>query len=87
MLVQRHPIDGRRLQQSMSRVSSHREVTLSPLRVVLEGYEEVAQARWLALSTNAKQMFTRRSSEYVPFDDPGFVVNAIREVYDQSRRS
>ena len=47
---------------------------------------QVAQARWLALSTNAKQMFTHRSSEYIPFDDPGFVVGAIREVYDQSRK-
>jgi pimeloyl-ACP methyl ester carboxylesterase len=45
---------------------------------------QAAQARWLALSTNAKQLFTHKSSEYVPFDDPGFVVAAIREVYDQS---
>ncbi len=53
------------------------------------GYEQdiqAAQARWLGLSTNAKQMFTRRSSEYIPFDDPDFVVDAIREVYDQSRK-
>jgi hypothetical protein len=42
MLVQRPPVDGRRLQQSMSRVSSHRDVTLSPLKVVLEGYGEIA---------------------------------------------
>lgn len=51
------------------------------------GYEQdiqAAQARWLKLSTNAKQVFTQRSSEYIPFDDPGFVINAIREVYDQS---
>jgi hypothetical protein len=46
---------------------------------------QAAQARWLALSTNAKQVFTHRSSEYVPLDDPDFVVAAIREVYDQSR--
>jgi hypothetical protein len=45
---------------------------------------QAAQARWLKLSTNAKQMFTSRSSEYTPFDDPGLVVSAIREVYDQS---
>lgn len=53
------------------------------------GYEQdiqAAQARWLALSTNARQMFTHRSSEYVPFDDPDFAVTAIHEVYDQSRK-
>ena len=45
-----------------------------------------AQARWLALSTNARQVFTRRSSEYVPFDDPGIVVETIREVAAQSAK-
>jgi hypothetical protein len=48
MLVQRHPIDARTLKQSMSRVARHRDVTLSPLRSVLEGYEQIAQPRWLA---------------------------------------
>lgn len=47
-LVQRHPIDGPTLRQSMSRVARHRDVTLSPLKSVLEGYEEIAQPRWLA---------------------------------------
>ena len=43
-----------------------------------------AQAKWLELSSNAKQLFTDRSSEYIPFDQPDFVVEAIREVYSQS---
>ena len=49
--------------------------------------EEVAreQAKWLELSSNARQLFTDKSSEYIPFDQPGFVVDAIREVYSQSR--
>jgi predicted nucleotidyltransferase component of viral defense system len=47
-LVKQYPIDGQTLQQSMIRVSRHRDVTLSPLKVILEGYEEIAQARWLA---------------------------------------
>jgi pimeloyl-ACP methyl ester carboxylesterase len=45
-----------------------------------------AQARWLALSTNARQVFAHHSSEYIQFDDPETVINAIREVYDQSRK-
>jgi hypothetical protein len=45
----------------------------------------LAQARLLSLSSNAKQIFVPNSSEYVQFDQPDAVVNAIREVYDQSR--
>jgi len=40
-----------------------------------------AQARWLALSSNAKQLFTTSSSEYIPFDQPDFVVDAVHQVY------
>jgi pimeloyl-ACP methyl ester carboxylesterase len=45
--------------------------------------DEVArrQAEWLALSSNARQLFTSNSSEYIPFDQPDFVVDAIRQVY------
>jgi pimeloyl-ACP methyl ester carboxylesterase len=43
------------------------------------------QAKWLELSTNAKQLFTDKSSEYIPFDQPGFIVDAIRDVYAQSK--
>ena len=46
-----------------------------------------AQARWLTLSTNAKQIFVERSSEYIQFDQPDAVVSAVREVYDQSRKT
>jgi len=45
----------------------------------------LAQSRWLSLSSNARQTFPARSSEYIQFDDPDLVVNAIREVFDQSR--
>jgi hypothetical protein len=45
----------------------------------------LAQARWLDLSSNAKQMFLANSSEYVEFDQPDTLVGVIREVYDQSK--
>lgn len=45
-----------------------------------------AQARWLALSTNARQIFAQHSSEYIQFDEPETVINAIREVYDRARK-
>jgi pimeloyl-ACP methyl ester carboxylesterase len=44
-----------------------------------------AQAKWLELSSNAKQLFTDKSSEYIPFDQPSFVVDAIREVFTQGQ--
>ncbi|HLJ42034.1 MAG TPA: alpha/beta hydrolase [Candidatus Acidoferrales bacterium] len=45
-----------------------------------------AQARWLTLSSNSKQIFTHNSSEYIQFDEPETVINAIREVYNQARK-
>ncbi|MDP9009842.1 MAG: alpha/beta hydrolase, partial [Pseudomonadota bacterium] len=45
----------------------------------------LAQSRWLALSSNARQVFTSHSSEYIQFDQPDVVVDAVREVYEQSR--
>jgi pimeloyl-ACP methyl ester carboxylesterase len=45
----------------------------------------VAQSRWLALSSNARQVFTGHSSEYIEFDQPDVVIDAVREVYEQSR--
>jgi pimeloyl-ACP methyl ester carboxylesterase len=46
-----------------------------------------AQARWLALSSNSKQIFAHSNSEYIQFDDPETVISAIREVYDQAAKS
>jgi formylglycine-generating enzyme required for sulfatase activity len=40
-----------------------------------------AQARWLELSSNARQIFARDSSEYVQYDAPDTVVEAIGEVH------
>lgn len=44
------------------------------------------QAKWLRLSSNSRQLFTDKSSEYLPFDNPGFVVDAIRDVFAQRKR-
>jgi pimeloyl-ACP methyl ester carboxylesterase len=44
-----------------------------------------AQAKWLALSSNAKQVFVADSSEYIQFDQPAAVVDAIHEVFEQAK--
>jgi pimeloyl-ACP methyl ester carboxylesterase len=58
----------------------------TPEHLKYEQETTLAQARWLDLSSNAKQIFARNSSEYIQFDEPETVINAIREVYDQTRR-
>src|SRR6266566_5176459 len=57
----------------------------TPERIKYQQEITRAQARWLGLSSNAKQIFARNSSEYIQFDEPETVINAIREVYDQSK--
>ncbi|HEV7552830.1 MAG TPA: alpha/beta hydrolase [Candidatus Angelobacter sp.] len=58
----------------------------TPEHVKYEQEITLAQARWLRLSSNAKQIFARNSSEYIQFDEPETVINAIREIYDQTKR-
>jgi len=55
----------------------------TPEHLKYEQETTLAQARWLGLSSNAKQIFAHNSSEYIQFDEPETVINAIREVYDQ----
>jgi pimeloyl-ACP methyl ester carboxylesterase len=58
----------------------------TPEHLKYEQETTLAQARWLPLSSNSKQIFARNSSEYIQFDEPETVINVIREVYDQTRR-
>jgi hypothetical protein len=58
----------------------------TPKHLEYEKETTLAQARWLALSSNSKQIFAHHSSEYIQFDEPETVINAIREVCEQSRR-
>lgn len=45
----------------------------------------LAQSRWLLLSTNSKQLFASKSSEYIQFDDPDLVVATVREVAGKAK--
>ena len=58
----------------------------TPKHLKYEKETTLAQARWLALSSNSKQIFAHHSSEYIQFDEPETVIKAIREVYDQSKK-
>jgi pimeloyl-ACP methyl ester carboxylesterase len=52
----------------------------TPEHLKYEQETTLAQARWLELSSNAKQIFARNSSEYIQLDEPETVINAIYEV-------
>src|SRR6185312_5449014 len=56
----------------------------TPEHVSYERQTTLAQALWLTLSTNARQIFVPHSSEYIQFDAPRAVIDAIQEVYDQA---
>jgi pimeloyl-ACP methyl ester carboxylesterase len=57
----------------------------TPKHLKYEQEITLAQARWLTLSSNSKQIFAHHSSEYIQFDEPETLINAVREVYDQTR--
>jgi pimeloyl-ACP methyl ester carboxylesterase len=59
----------------------------TPEHLKYERETTLAQARWLGLSSNAKQIFALHSSEYIQFDEPETVINAIRDVYDEARKN
>ncbi len=59
----------------------------TPKHLKYEQETTLAQARWLELSSNAKQIFTHNSSEYIQFDEPETLINAVREVYDQAKKT
>jgi hypothetical protein len=58
----------------------------TPKHLKYEQETTLAQARWLELSSDAKQIFTHNSSEYIQFDEPETLINAVREVYDHATK-
>ncbi|HJP69733.1 MAG TPA: alpha/beta hydrolase [Sphingomicrobium sp.] len=46
----------------------------------------LAQSHWLTLSSNAKQIFVKGSSEYIQFDQPEAVIDAVSEEVRLARR-
>jgi formylglycine-generating enzyme required for sulfatase activity len=56
----------------------------TPQHMEYEKENTLAQARWLTLSSDSKQILVRDSSEYIQFDQPATMIEAVREVYDQA---
>jgi pimeloyl-ACP methyl ester carboxylesterase len=56
----------------------------TPQHLEYEKENTLAQARWLTLSSDSKQIFVRNSSEYIEFDQAATMIAAVREVYDKA---
>jgi predicted nucleotidyltransferase component of viral defense system len=75
-LARRHKIEGKTLWESLLRVAEYRDVTLTPLNVVLADYAEIAQQRWLAwlrkqrLHSMVPTEFATVLNSVVTFADP-----------------
>jgi pimeloyl-ACP methyl ester carboxylesterase len=81
---------GNRPIRVLTAASSHTDDENTPtdvhLRHLQNQYERaLSQARFLELSSNAKQIFAYHSgSAYIQLDQPALVIGAIREVWEQS---
>jgi pimeloyl-ACP methyl ester carboxylesterase len=84
LLQHRHSLGARPIRVLTS--GNHGVPEGEPDRAKYEREITQAQARWLALSSNSKQIFAHSASEYIQFDDPKTVISAIREVYDQASK-
>ena len=65
-------------------VTTPRPTSLKHLRYEYE--VTLAQSRLLELSSNARQIFTKNSSKYIQFDEPGTLVSTIHEVFEHSTK-
>jgi formylglycine-generating enzyme required for sulfatase activity len=56
----------------------------TPQHLQYEKENTRAQAHWLKLSSDSRQIFARHSSEYIQFDETATLIDAIREVHDRA---
>ena len=76
VLIRRHAVGAQTLRTSMQHVAQYRGVPLSPLRLALAGFPEIAQSRWFAwlrkqrLETSAPAEFATVLELVISFADP-----------------
>jgi hypothetical protein len=87
-----HSVQGTRLQTAISAVANYRGTNLAPLRDVLDGYPEIAQARWA--SWRRKQKLDRLPTEfanlledYYNFADPAVAGSVGERTWDSNGRA
>ncbi len=53
--------------------------------LLFEHQEALAQAHWLALSSDSRQIFAYHSGHYIELDQPQLVIDAIHDVIERTR--
>ena len=93
VLIRRHPVDGSDLQRALSVVASYRKVELLPLRDHLDGYGDLAQARWSAwrrrtrLDDRLPASFADVLDIVIDFADPALKSTAGNQIWNPNALS
>lgn len=86
------PVEAEALTEAIRRVAEYRGVDLRPLAEVLQGYGEIAQARWTAwrrkqqLEDRTPESFDALLGEFVSFGDPVITGAAMGQWSHADRR-
>ena len=76
LLSRRHDVAGAEMTEAITHVAAHRQTPLAPLSEVLDGYAELAQARWRAwrrkqrLDDRLPERFDQLLDAVIGFADP-----------------
>lgn len=88
LLTSRHAVDGNELQRALAEVAAYRAAELAPLVDVLDGYAELAQARWAAwrrrqlLEDRLPASFGDVLDAVISFSDPALTGTATGRRWD-----
>ncbi len=91
-LAHQHDINGGILRQSLARVAEYRGATLVSLQIVLAGYAEIAQRRWLAwvkkqrIESNVPAEFSVVLDFIIRFSDPVVAEERTAKNWDSTVR-
>ncbi|MBS9535234.1 nucleotidyl transferase AbiEii/AbiGii toxin family protein [Mycobacterium sp. M1] len=86
-LSHHHRVGGSDLQHGIGEVARHRHTALAPLREVLDGYADIAQARWAAWrrrtsSNHLPEAFDVLLDGVIEFADPAITGTANGHTWD-----
>ena len=88
-LSRAHAVDGGHLQTAITKVATHRNAQLSPLREVLAGYPAIAQPKWTAWRRKQKldgipADFADLLEDFFGFADPALAGDVTDMTWDPS---
>jgi Nucleotidyl transferase AbiEii toxin, Type IV TA system len=87
-----HPVTVDALRAAISTVAAHRGVSLAPLKVVLDGYEAIAQSRYAAWRRRHRRdelpaVFADLLSAVINFADPVLAGHLTEATWEPERRA